>query len=148
MAVTGLNRPDFRAISDVRKRHPRALPGLFKQVLLLCRAAGLAKLGHVAVDGTKLRANASKHKAMSCKRMQQDEPKLDAEVRACMERAAAAADAAEDAEHGRDRRGDETPDWPDATGQTQLARRNASVRDGRQAAAPAAYPRRQSPARG
>ena len=61
MAVTGLNRPDFRTISDFRKRHLEALGGLFVQVLLLCRAAGLVKLGHVAVDGTKLRANASRH---------------------------------------------------------------------------------------
>lgn len=110
MAVTGLNRPDFRTISDFRKRHLKALSGLFKQVLRLCRAAGLAKLGHVAVDGTKLRANASKHKAMSYKRMQQEEAKLDAEVRSWMQRAQATDDA-EDAEHGRTRRGDETPSW-------------------------------------
>src|SRR4051812_4773596 len=110
MAVTGLNRPDFRTISDFRKRHLRALSDLFVQVLLLCRNAGLAKLGHVAVDGTKLRANASKHKAMSYGRMQQEEPKLAAEVKAWMDRAQAADDA-EDAQHGRDRRGDEMPDW-------------------------------------
>ncbi|MBV8916058.1 MAG: transposase, partial [Acetobacteraceae bacterium] len=79
MAVTGLNRPDFRTISDFRKRHLQALSGLFVQVLRLCRAAGLVKLGHVAVDGTKLRANASKHKAMSYGRMRQEEPKLAAE---------------------------------------------------------------------
>ena len=124
MAVTGLNRPDFRTISDFRKRHLRALSDLFKQVLRLCRAAGLAKLGHVAVDGTKLRANASKHKAMSYQRMQQEEPKLDAEVRAWMERARAV-DKAEDAEHGPDRRGDETPDWM-ADKQRRLARIRAA----------------------
>jgi transposase len=110
MAVTGLNRPDFRTISDFRKRHLAALSGLFVQVLRLCGAAGLVKLGHVAVDGTKLRAHASKHKAMSYQRMRQEEPKLQAEVDAWMVQAAAA-DAAEDAEHGPDRRGDETPDW-------------------------------------
>src|SRR5487761_2347592 len=82
MAVTGLNRPDFRTISDFRKRHLKALGELFVQVLHLCRAAGLVKLGHVAVDGTKLRANASRHKAMSYGRMKQAEPKLAAEVRA------------------------------------------------------------------
>jgi hypothetical protein len=110
MAVTGLNRPDFRTISDFRKRHLAALMALFKQVLRLCGAAGLVKLGHVAVDGTKLRANASKHKAMSYQRMCQEEPKLQAEVDGWMAQAEAA-DAAEDAEHGPDRRGDETPDW-------------------------------------
>jgi hypothetical protein len=110
MAVTGLNRPDFCTISDFRKRHLTALSGRFVRVLRLCRAAGLVKLGHVVVDGTKLRANASRHKAMSYDRMKQAEPRLAAEVQAWMDRAAAA-DAAEDAEHGADRRGDEMPDW-------------------------------------
>jgi transposase len=109
MAVTGLNRPDFRTISDFRKRHLGALSALFVQVLRLCQAAGLVKLGHVAVDGTKLRANASKHKAMSYGRMLAQEPKLAAEVQAWLDRAAAA-DAAEDAPHG-EARGDETPAW-------------------------------------
>ena len=80
MAVTALQRPDFRTVSDFRKRHLEALKGLFVQVLQLCRSAGLVKLGHVALDGTKLRANASKHKAMSYGRMKQAEPKLTAEV--------------------------------------------------------------------
>jgi transposase len=64
MAVTGLNRPDLRTISEFRKRHLTALSALFLQVLLLCRAAGLVRLGHVSIDGTKLRANASRHEAM------------------------------------------------------------------------------------
>ncbi len=110
MAVTGLNRPDFRTISDFRKRHLPALSGLFVQVLRLCQAAGLVRLGHVAVDGTKLKANASRHKAMSYKRMVKQEPRLAAEVRAWLDQADAA-DAAEDTQHGADRRGDETPDW-------------------------------------
>jgi transposase len=110
MAVTGLNRPDFRTISDFRKRHLAALSELFVQVLRLCQAAGLVKLGHVAVDGTKLKANASRHKAMSYKHMKQQEPKLAAEVQGWLDQAAAA-DAAEDAAHGADRRGDEMPDW-------------------------------------
>lgn len=109
MAVTGLNRPDFRTISDFRKRHLAALSALFVQVLRLCQVAGLVKLGHVAVDGTKLRANASKHKAMSYQHMVSKEPKLAAEVQAWLDRAAAA-DAAEDAAHG-EARGDETPAW-------------------------------------
>jgi transposase len=60
MAVTGLNRPDLRTISDFRKRHLAALSDLFVQVLQLCRSAGLVQFGHVAVDGTKLKANASR----------------------------------------------------------------------------------------
>lgn len=110
MAVTGLNRPDFRTISDFRKRHLAALALLFEQVLLLCREAGLVKLGHVAVDGTKLKANASRHKAMSYGRMKQAEAKLTAEVAGWL-RQAEAADAAEDAACGADRRGDEMPGW-------------------------------------
>jgi len=110
MAVTGLNRPDFRTISDFRKRHLVALSGLFVQVLRLCKAAGLIKFGHAAVDGSKLRANASRHKAMSYKHMVEQEPKLVAEVQAWLDRAEAA-DTAEDAEHGADRRGDEMPQW-------------------------------------
>jgi len=82
MAVTGLNRPDFRTIADFRKRHLAALSDLFVQVLRLCRAAGLVQFGHVAVDGTKLKANASRHKAMSYGRMKTAEPALAAEVNA------------------------------------------------------------------
>jgi hypothetical protein len=110
MAVTGLNRPDFRTIAQFRRRHLQALAGLFVQVLQLCQCAGLVKLGHVAVDGTKLKANASRHKAMSYGRMKQAEPKLAAEVSAWLKQAEVS-DAAEDAEHGADRRGDETPEW-------------------------------------
>jgi len=110
MAVTGLNKPDFRTIADFRRRHLVALSELFVQVLRLCQSAGLVKLGHVAVDGTKLKANASRHKAMSYGRMKQAEPKLAAEVAAWLKQAEAA-DAAEDAEHGANRRGDETPAW-------------------------------------
>jgi hypothetical protein len=79
-------------------------------VLLLCRKAGLAKLGHVAIDGTKIKANASKHKAMSYGRMAQAEAKLAAEVAGWLKRAGES-DAAEDREHGAGRRGDEMPDW-------------------------------------
>ena len=110
IAVTGLNKPDFRTISTFRRRHLVALRGLFVQVLRLCQTAGLVKLGHVAVDGTKLRANASRHKAMSYKRMAEQERKLEAEVKAWLDQAQAA-DAAEDAQHGADHRGDETPAW-------------------------------------
>jgi transposase len=110
MAVTGLNRPDFRTISEFRRRHLAALAALFVQVLKLCRSAGLVKLGHVAVDGTKLKANASRHKAMSYGRMKTSEAKLAARVAEWL-RQAEAVDRAEDAEHGADLRGDETPGW-------------------------------------
>jgi transposase len=110
MAVSGLNQPDFRTISDFRKRHLPALSALFVQVLRLCQRAGLVKLGHVAVDGTKLRANASRHKAMSYQRMVTQEPKLAAAVKAWLDEAEAA-DQAEDTQHGRERRGDEMPEW-------------------------------------
>lgn len=110
MAVTALNRPDFRTVSAFRRRHLEALAGLFEQVLLLCRKAGLVELGHVALDGTKVKANASKHKAMSYGRMTKAEPELAAEIAGWLE-AAEAADAAEDAAFGADKRGDELPDW-------------------------------------
>jgi transposase len=110
MAVTALAQPDFRTISDFRKRHLAALGGLFTQVLKLCAQAGLVKLGHVALDGTKIKANASKHKAMSYGRMKQAEPALAAEVAGWLARAAAA-DAADDATLGTDQRGDELPAW-------------------------------------
>src|SRR5215217_2676366 len=104
MAVTGLNRPDFRTISDFRRRHLAALADLFVQVLQLCRAAGLVQFGHVAVDGTKLKANALRHKAMSDGRMKTAEPALAAAVEGWLSRAHQA-DADEDQEHGADRRG-------------------------------------------
>src|ERR1700747_2047528 len=73
MAVTAMNRPDFRTIATFRRRHLEALGDLFAQVLKLCRAAGLVKLGHVALDGTKIQANASAHKAMSYGHMREAE---------------------------------------------------------------------------
>src|SRR5208283_5016394 len=80
------------------------------QVLRLCERAGLVKLGHVALDGTKIKANASKHKAMSYERMARRAAELEAEVAGWMD-AAAAADAGEDAAFGRDKSGEEMPDW-------------------------------------
>jgi len=110
MAVTALNRPDFRTVSEFRRRHLKGLSGLFVQVLKLCAEAGLVKLGHVAIDGTKIKANASKHKAMSYGRMAEAEARLAAEVAGWFAQAAAS-DAAEDAAHGVERRGDELPAW-------------------------------------
>src|ERR1700751_4505683 len=108
--IVALDPPDFRTISDFRKRHLKALGALFLQVLKLCETAGLVKLGHVALDGTKIKANASKHKAMSYERMKKREAELKAEI-ARMLAAAEAADSAEDETFGKDKRGDELPDW-------------------------------------
>lgn len=110
MSIVGLDAPDFRTISDFRKRHLKALSELFGQILQLCEQAGLVKLGHVALDGTKIKANASKHKAMSYERMENRAAELEAEVAKWFS-AAEAADAEEDKRHGRDRTGDEMPDW-------------------------------------
>jgi transposase len=108
MMVAG-DPPDFRTISDFRKRHLQALASLFVQVLKLAEKAGLVKLGHVALDGTKIKANASEHKAMSYDRMKKREAELQAEVDRWL-KAAEAADAEEDKLHGA-RCGDEMPDW-------------------------------------
>jgi len=102
------NTPDFRTISDFRKDHLKALSGLFLQVLKLCQKAGLVKLGHVAVDGTKIKANASKHKAMSYKRMKEEEARLEDEVAALMKKAEVV-DEEEDCRYGKGKRGDELP---------------------------------------
>src|SRR6202008_4487803 len=75
------NQPDFRTISEFRRRHGEALAALFTQGLRLCRQAGLVKLGRVAIDGTKIKANASKHKAMSYERMLREEQRLREEVK-------------------------------------------------------------------
>lgn len=110
MAVTGMNKPDFRTVSKFRKRHLEALSGLFVQILGLCREAGLVTLGHVALDGTKVEGNASKHKAMSYKRMKEAEPRLAAEVEQWMANAEREDDEDDD-EHGPNSRGGELPPW-------------------------------------
>jgi hypothetical protein len=110
MSIVGLDAPDFRTVSDFRKRHLQVLGGLFGQILHLCETAGLVKLGHVALDGTKIRANASKHKAMSYERMENRAAELEAEVAKWLS-AAEAADAAEDKLYGCDKTGDEMPAW-------------------------------------
>ena len=106
------NTPDFRTVSDFRKDHLEALGELFLQVLELCQQAGLVKLGHVALDGTKVRANASRHKAMSYGRMkerEEREERLQAEVDELL-RKAQEVDEEEDRRYGKDRRGDELPE--------------------------------------
>jgi transposase len=102
------NEPDFRTIADFRKIHLTALRGLFEQVLQMARDLGALRVGRVALDGSKVKANASKHKAMSYDRLPQKRRQLRAEVEQLLAQAEAA-DAAEDAEHGADRRGDELP---------------------------------------
>lgn len=108
MMVAG-DPPDFRTISEFRRRHLKGLGGLFVQVLRLAERAGLVKLGHVALDGTRIKASASLHKAMSYGRMKKREAELKAEVDRWLT-VAEAADAEEDRLSG-DKRGDELPDW-------------------------------------
>jgi len=124
--LAGDQHPDHDSIAAFRQRHLRAVAGLFVQVLQLCEAAGLVKLGHVALDGTKIKANASKHKAMSYERMCAKEKELEAEVARLLEQAQQV-DAAEDAEYGKGRRGDELP--------AELARRETRLRKIREAKA-------------
>jgi transposase len=102
------NAPNFRTISDFRKIHLKTLEGLFEQVLKIALETGAMKIGRVALDGTKVKANASKHKAMSYDRMQEKEKQLRAEVKQLLEQAEAA-DAEEDSRYGKDLRGDELP---------------------------------------
>jgi transposase len=126
--------PDYRSIARFRERHLQALADLFVQALRLCRQARLVGLGVLAIDGTKLRANASRHKAMSYERMLDRESELETEIAALREQVdtlladAQATDEAEDAEFGADRRGDELP--------AELQRREtrlARIREAKQA---------------
>src|ERR1700741_654548 len=110
MSIVGLDAPDFRTVSEFRRRHLKALSALFTQILHLCETAGLVKLAHVALDGTKIKANASKHKAMSYERMEKRAAELEAEVATWLA-AAAATDAEEDKLYGADKTGEEMPDW-------------------------------------
>jgi len=111
--------PDHDSIASFRQTHLQALGGLFMQALRLCEKAGLVKLGHVAIDGTKLKANASKHKAMSYDRMQEKEKQLREEVEKLLAQAAQV-DAEEDAKYGKGKQGDELP--------AELARRESRLK--------------------
>jgi len=102
------NTPDFKTIADFRRNNLEALASLFVEVLKLCQKAGLVKLGHVALDGTKVKANASKHKAMSYGRMKQEEERLEVEIKELLRRAQVV-DEEEDEQYGKDKRGDELP---------------------------------------
>ena len=95
------NRPDFRTISDFRKLHLAVLKTLFPEVLMLCARAGMVRLGHVSLDGTKQKANASKHQAMSYGRMKEESARFESEIAELLGNAQRIDDA-EDAELGRD----------------------------------------------
>lgn len=101
MVLTGRTTPDFHTISEFRQRFTDELAGLFVQVLRLCQDAGLVRLGHISLDGTKVRANASRHKAMSYGRMLTKEEVLEAELRRLLEEGIRQ-DREEDEEHGPD----------------------------------------------
>jgi transposase len=116
--IVGDDIPDFRTISDFRKIHLERLEKLFIEVLKLCALAGLTKVGTIALDGTKVKANASRHKAMSYERMQEEEKRLKEEVARLLAEAEAT-DATEDATHGPDRSGAEVP--------AELARRQSRL---------------------
>jgi len=120
------HHPDHDTIAEFRKRHLPSLAGLFFQVLQICREAGLVKLGHVSLDGTKVKANASKHKAMSYGRMEKAEAELVAQIEALLKKAEEV-DAEEDAKYGKGKRGDELPD--------ELARRESRLKKIREAKA-------------
>jgi transposase len=111
--------PDHDTIAAFRQQHLEALAGLFTQALQLCRKAGLIKLGHVAIDGSKLQANASKHKAMSYGRITETEQRLRAEVEELLRRAQET-DAAEDLQYSKGKQGDELPE--------ELARRESRLK--------------------
>ena len=125
------NQPDFRTISDFRKLHLKALEELFEQVLRLAFEVGTLKLGRVALDGSKVKANASKHKAMSYGRMQETEKRLKKEVRELLQQAEAA-DEEEDSRYGGDRQGDELPEelqrWETRIARIREARRTLEER--------------------
>jgi transposase len=116
--IVGEDIPDFRTVSDFRKIHLARLETLFVEVLKLCALAGLARVGTIALDGTKIKANASRHKAMSYDRMKAEETRLKEEITKLLDEARAA-DEAEDLQHGRDHHGDELPD--------ELARRQSRL---------------------
>lgn len=117
--IAGDDIPNWRTISDFRKLHIKELQQLFVQVLQLCQEAGLVKLGHIALDGTKIKANASRHKAMSYGRMLKEEASLKEEIKQLLEKSEAI-DRQEDDKYGPDRRGDELPE--------ELARRESRLK--------------------
>jgi transposase len=116
--IVGEDIPDFRTISDFRKVHLARLEALFVEILKLCALAGLARVGTIALDGTKVKANASRHKAMSYDRMKSEEARLKEEIAKLLAEAEST-DRVEDLQHGPDRQGDELPE--------ELARRQSRL---------------------
>lgn len=102
------NFPQHRTICDFRQEHLQKFVELFKQVVLIAKNSGLIKLGRVAIDGTKIKANASRHKAMSYDRMKQEEKKLESEIAELLKQAERT-DREEDQEYGSENRGNELP---------------------------------------
>jgi transposase len=100
--------PDHDTLAEFRRRHLAAIKGLFLQVLKLCQQAGLVKLGHVALDGTKLKASANRHRNLRYKKILEKEPELEEQVRELLAKAERT-DQSEDQQHGRGKRGDELP---------------------------------------
>lgn len=123
--IVGDDIPDFRRIAEFRRRHLAHMQSLFLEVLALCRQTGLLKIGRLALDGTKVKANASRHKAMSYDRMTTEEERLQQEIDELLAQAQAA-DEADDEQHG-DARGDALPD--------ELARRETRLQKIREAKA-------------
>lgn len=121
--IVGEDIPDFRTISDFRKDNLSHMKSLFVQTLMVCQQAGLVKLGRVALDGSKVKANASRHKAMSYERMLETEQRLQQEIDALLTEAERV-DEEDDAQFG-DRHGDELPD--------ELARRETRLKKIREA---------------
>jgi transposase len=107
--LTGNQQPDHSRISEFRRRNLEALSELFVQILRLCQEAGMVSLGHVALDGTKVQANASKHKAMSHERMLKAEAQLEKEIKELMRRAEIL-DAQEDRKYGKGKLGSDLPE--------------------------------------
>lgn len=124
--IVGEDVPDFRRIAEFRRRHLGSIQHLFLEVLRLCKEAGLLSVGRLALDGTKVKANASRHKAMSYERMNREEERLQKEIDELLAKAQNA-DETEDVQYGRDRRGDELPD--------ELARREKRLEKIREAKA-------------
>jgi len=116
--IVGDDIPNWRTISDFRKLHLKELAELFVPTLQLCQKAGLVKLGHIALDSTKVKANASRHKAMSYGRMKKEEQRLKEEIEQMLSKAETV-DKREDEEYGSDCRGDELPE--------ELARRQSRL---------------------
>jgi len=107
--VAANRQPDHDSICEFRKRHLKALAGVFVQILRLCQEAGIVKLGHVALDGTKIKANASKHKAMSYGNMKKKKEELEKEVSELLKKAETV-DKEEDKKYGKGKKGWDLPD--------------------------------------